>query len=112
MECRASDQSGLMFANLITFGRRERKHGAAQGGKACLDLGIDESGVYFPIEPIHDLGGRSLGGSSYRIGLIARHEIIGLGRAGTAPADTPRAVEPSRCQLLANPVIAASRVGS
>jgi hypothetical protein len=35
-----------------------------------------------------------------------------LGRAGTAPADTPRAVEPSRCQLLANPVIAASRVGS
>src|SRR5262249_25490465 len=96
---------------LSVVGRRERKHGATQGGKA-LDLGIDESGVYFPIEPIHDLGGRFLGGASYRIGLLARHEILGFGRAGTAPADTPRAVEPSRCQLLANPVIAASRVGS
>src|SRR4029077_20595598 len=81
LDVRKLDHLGPLFdfrsVELPVVGRRKCKHGATQVGKAHLNLGIDEGGVDFPIEPIHDVGGRSLGGcdASYRTGLVARDEI-------------------------------------
>src|SRR5262249_24948811 len=81
LDVRELDHLGPLFefssVELSVVGRRKCKHGATQVDKARLDLGINEGGVDLPIEPIHDLGGRSVGDSdaTYRTGLVARYEL-------------------------------------
>src|SRR5215813_5784687 len=68
---------GFLGDEVTEIGRRQRKLTATFVGKPRLYFEIGESGVDFLVEPIDDLGWRTLGRADAEPGtcLVARHEI-------------------------------------
>src|SRR5262249_4563188 len=68
---------GLVGDELAEIGGRAREHHPAHVGEPLHDLGIGEACVGFPVEGIHDRGGRILrrGDAEPGARLVARYEI-------------------------------------